>query len=105
MVTGAALIRSLLEDKWGRQHAFLPKAVPAANGVSYERQDITPKDAIKIDPAFIDQLVNIDQAASLVDYVNRFKTADTVIFADGDEIVAVIEYHKGQSAAPGLVEH
>lgn len=56
---------------------------------------------------FIDQLVNIDQSQSLIDYVNRFKTADTVIFADVDELEvhAVIDYHVAGSAKPGLVEH
>lgn len=57
--------------------------------------------------AFIDQLVTIDQSKSLIDYVNRFKTTDTVIFADTDEleIAAVIDYHKEASAEPGLAEH
>jgi uncharacterized protein YfdQ (DUF2303 family) len=102
MVTGAALVPSLLTDNWGRQHAL----VPVGNG-GFRREEITPKGAIKIDPAFIDQIVNIDQTQSLVDYVNRFKTADTVIFADLEElaIAAVIDYHKADSAGPGLGEH
>jgi Uncharacterized conserved protein (DUF2303) len=57
--------------------------------------------------AFIDQLVTIDQSKSLIDYVNRFKTADTVIFMDTDELEvhAVIDYHKQGSETPGLAEH
>lgn len=57
--------------------------------------------------AFIDQMVNIDQNKSLIDYVNRFKTDDTVIFADTDELEvhAVIDYHKAKSVRPGLAEH
>ncbi len=57
--------------------------------------------------AFIDQLVAIDQSKSLIDYVNLFKTADTVIFVDTDELEvhAVIDYHKKGSESPGLAEH
>lgn len=102
MVKGAALVPSILTDAWGHQHAFLPGAHGA-----FTRQDITPKGEILPKPAFIDQLVNIDQAASLIDYVNRFKTANTVIFADMDElqVAAIIDYHGEASALPGLVEH
>jgi hypothetical protein len=41
-----------------------------------------------------------------IDYVNRFKTTTTVIFADADEreVHAVIDYHAAGSAKPGLVE-
>lgn len=102
LVTGAALVPSILTDARGVQHAFLP----GPNG-SFIRQEITPAAEILKKPAFIDQLVNIDQGLSLIDYVNRFKTADTMIFADLDElqITAVIDYHKQQSEGPGLVEH
>lgn len=58
-------------------------------------------------PAFIDQIVNINESRSLIDYVDRFKTDDTAIFADADEleIHAVIDYHKAGSIGPGLAEH
>lgn len=103
MVTGAALVPHLITDAWGCQHILRPNG----NDGQFLRENITPRGAVKINPAFIDQMVNIDQAHSLVDYVNRFKTADTVIFADLDEleIAAVIDYHKADSAGPGLVEH
>jgi uncharacterized protein YfdQ (DUF2303 family) len=102
LVTGAALVPSILTDAWGRQHAFIPAGLQG-----FRREDITPKRSVKIDPAFIDQLVNIDQADSLVEYVNRFKTDDTVILADLDElqIWAIIDYHKAKSSGPGLNEH
>lgn len=102
IVTGAALVPSIISDKWGRSHAF----IPSGNG-QFRREDITPPGAVRIEPAFIDAGVGIDQAASLVDYVNRFKTDDTVIFAslDDREIAAVIDYHKAKSEKPGLVEH
>lgn len=99
IVTGAALVPSILTDSRGIEHSFLP------NG--FTRQQITPVNEVLPKPAFIDQAVNIDQAQSLIDYVNRFKTADTVVFADLEEmeIAAIIDYHKASSAAPGLVEH
>ncbi|WP_164938239.1 DUF2303 family protein [Bradyrhizobium guangzhouense] len=73
----------------------------------HKRFTVKPIREIAAKPAFIDQLVNIDQTASLVAYVNRFKTADTVIFADVDELEvhAVIDYHPAGSAKRGLAEH
>src|SRR5690348_2565467 len=62
---------------------------------------------ISVGPAFVDQLVNIDQTQSLIAYVNRFKTADTIVFASVDELEvhAVIDYHGAGSTYRGLVEH
>lgn len=102
LVKGAAMVPSILTDARGVQHAF----IPGQNG-AFSRQEITPKGEIAPKPAFIDQLVNLDQAQSLIDYVLRFKMDSTVIFADLDEmsIVAAIDYHKASSASPGLVEH
>jgi Uncharacterized conserved protein (DUF2303) len=66
-----------------------------------------PAAADTIGSTFIDQIVNINESRSLVDYVDRFKTDDTVIFADTDELEvhAVVDYHKAKSAGPGLAEH
>lgn len=102
LVKGAAMVPSIVKDGRGVEHAFLP----SING-AFTRQEITPKSEILPKPAFIDQIVNIDQSQSLIDYVNRFKTPETVIFADGDElqIAAVIDYHKVSSEGPGLAEH
>lgn len=102
LVKGAAMVPSIVKDSRGMEHAF----VPQPNG-AFVRQEITPKGEIAPKPAFIDQLINIDQAASLADYVNRFKTEETVIFANLDDlqIVAAIDYHAAASAKPGLVEH
>lgn len=46
-------------------------------------------------PKYVKQEVEVQTKDSLVEYVERFKTEDTVIFADIDEnrIVAVIDYH------------
>lgn len=66
-----------------------------------------PAPADAIGSTFIDQIVNINESRSLVDYVDRFKTDDTVIFADTDELEvhAVVDYHKAKSVRPGLAEH
>lgn len=48
-------------------------------------------------PQFVGQTVYVQTADSLIAYVNRFKTADTMLFAnleDDGSIVAVIDYHK-----------
>lgn len=102
LVKGAAMVPSIVKDGRGVEHAFLPDVQG-----KFTRHELTPKSEIKPKPAFIDQIVNIDQAASLVDYVNRFKTASTVLFADVEErsVRAVIDYHESGSANPGLVEH
>lgn len=105
LVTGAAMVPSIMTDAWGRQHAFRPTFLNG--GITFVREDITPKNEFLPKPAFIDQLVNVDQAQSLIDYVNRFKTDNTVIFADLEEmaVTAAIDYHQALSAGAGLVEH
>lgn len=52
-------------------------------------------------PRYIRQTVTIETADSLVDYVNRFKGADTVLFAEisSNRIVALVDYHAAGSAA------
>lgn len=52
-------------------------------------------------PRYIRQTVTIETADSLVDYVNRFKGADTMLFAEiaANRIVALVDYHASQSAA------
>lgn len=50
-------------------------------------------------PKYIKQTVTIETADSLVDYVNRFKVGDSMLFAEiaSNRIVALIDYH-GPSA-------
>jgi len=69
-------------------------------------KDVTePNALVTAKPKHIAQAVTLQTADSLVDYVNRFKTDDTVLFADIDRnsIHAAIDYH-GPSAA-ALVAH
>lgn len=80
---------------------------PAGPGLA-EFKDITldhNKEPPK--PKFISVCPEIQTVASLIDYVNRFKTADTMIFACSEEeiIKAVIDYHKEGSQEAGLVRH
>lgn len=51
-------------------------------------------------PKYIKQTVTIETADSLVDYVNRFKGPDTVLFAEisANRIVALIDYHAAAQA-------
>lgn len=61
-------------------------------------------------PTYIKEVVTVQTAASLVDYIERFKTDNTVVFADidSDMIEAVIDYHSdGSVKAPvaGITSH
>jgi uncharacterized protein YfdQ (DUF2303 family) len=59
-------------------------------------QDVTPANAVApILPDHIGQAVTLQATDSLVDYVNRYRTADTILLADIDAntIRAVIDYH------------
>lgn len=53
-------------------------------------------------PKYIKQTVTIETADSLVDYVNRFKGADTMLFAEisSNRIIALLDYH-GSSTIDG----
>lgn len=52
-------------------------------------------------PRYIKQAVTLQTQDSLVDYVNRYKGADTVLFADigSNTIVALVDYHAPEKAA------
>lgn len=57
-------------------------------------------------PRYIKQTVTIETADSLVDYVNRFKVEETMLFAEisSNRIVALIDYH-ASSSADVAIEH
>lgn len=52
-------------------------------------------------PKYIKQTVTIETADSLVDYVNRFKGSDSMLFAEisANRIVALLDYHATAQAA------
>lgn len=60
-------------------------------------QEVTlPNAADVLMPKVVEAAVAIDTAASLIDYVNRFKNPNTVLFASeqDNKVVAVIDYHE-----------
>lgn len=65
--------------------------------------DVTEPNAVpKVLPDHILQAVTVQTADSLADYVNRFATPETLLFADIDQdlIVAAVDYH-----GPGEAKH
>lgn len=82
----------------------LPLGMHEANGRLFivRRNDFTieektlPNAAEVLMPKVATASVAIDTAASLIDYVNRFKNPNTVLFASeqDNKIVAVIDYHE-----------
>lgn len=65
-------------------------------------QDVTEPNAVKTYlPDHIRQAVTLQTVDSLVDYLNRFKTDDTVLFADiaHNTIVGAVDYHAPEAAA------
>lgn len=70
-------------------------AVPQGNG-SYKLEQITsPNKAEVLMPKLVTQHVKLQTVQSLVDYVNRFRNDDTMLFADIDSnsILSIIDYH------------
>lgn len=75
---------------------------------------ITPQGELKslasvYPPRRIKQTVNLTDSGSFIDYVNRFKSGDTLIFAKVDEtsatLTAVMDYHKPTGANPDYCHH
>ncbi|MBN8955039.1 MAG: DUF2303 family protein [Rhizobiales bacterium] len=83
----------------GREFLVIPQ--------NYTSQEVTdPHGAPAKKPPFVKQSVTLQATDSLVEYVNRFKSADTVLFADisSNTINALIDYH-GAPATPAHVAH
>lgn len=74
-------------------------------------QEITRPNVLPVEmPKLVTAAVQIDTAASMIDYVNRFKNPDTMLFADEArrQITAVIDYHKesnGTDVSARLGQH
>lgn len=79
---------------------------PSGNG-AYAVKQLTPDAEIVSKPAFVSGGPQVATTTSLIDYVNRFKSDSTVIFADLDraKIVACIDYHAAGSLSAGLRKH
>lgn len=82
-----------VSGKNGREFLVLPS--------SMTHEDISDPNALALSkPQFVKQSVTLQATESLIEYVNRFKTDDTVLFADiyANSIAGLIDYH-GKEAA------
>lgn len=69
-------------------------------------QITSPNKAEVLMPKVVTQHVKMQTANSLVDYINRFKNNDTVLFADiaNDTIASIIDYHTESGALDDSVK-
>lgn len=78
------------------------------HSVNQRVMDITDPHGLTRRPSHILQAVTLETKDSLVDYVNRYKTAGTVLFANiaASTIVAALNYHDASNAGgEGLANH
>lgn len=78
----------VVTSKDGREYLIVP------DGMS--KHDIADEHGLaRTMPAYLKQGVTLQTVDSLVDYVNRFKGTETVLFADisGNVILAVVDFH------------
>jgi uncharacterized protein YfdQ (DUF2303 family) len=76
----------------------------------HHQVEVTLPDALPLyDPHFIKQAVTLQTTDSLSDYVNRYKSADTLLFADISQnlIRAQVDYHPAPTNDPpaGRIAH
>lgn len=90
-----------IKDARGVEWLLLP-----ANG-TWNAKQLTPDSEVKANPAHAEARAQVHTTTSLINYLNRFKTPDTMIFADLQQhkLVAVVDYHSEGSAKPGLRKH
>jgi uncharacterized protein YfdQ (DUF2303 family) len=82
----------------GREYLIVP--------VGHTANEVTPPHKTEsLKPKNIKQGVTLQNADAMVDYLNRFKGNDSLLFADvaASRILAAVDYHG--AAAPALVEH
>lgn len=74
----------------------------------FAQHEVTDAYGLKVaKPRYIKQAVTIETADSLVDYVNRFKGEETMLFADiaNHRIVALVDYHGASEPADPVAAH
>lgn len=79
-------------------------AIPKGPNQGYELRDVTADNAVAdVKPKRVCEHVSIQSTNSMVEYVNRFKNADSVLFANinNNSIDVVIDYHKAPEANAG----
>lgn len=81
-----------LED--GREFLIVPEGAKI--------QEVSDEHSLKVTgPRYISQAVTLQTQDSLVEYCNRYKSDDTVLFADisANSILATVDYHAKDKAA------
>ena len=89
---------TVIDTTDGREFLIVPEG--------FKHHDVTPPHALPVHlPKIISQQVTLQNADALVDYCNRFKGAESLLFADVTQssLVAAIDYHGPGAAA--LVAH
>lgn len=98
-LTRAAAIAHVVKSGDGREFLIVPEG--------YQKHDIPDEHGLKRTmPGYLSQQVTLQTVDSLVEYVERFKGVETILFADisTNAIVAVIDFHAaaGADQAPAV---
>lgn len=88
---------------------FIARPDDAGGWVTEEIQP-RPNELAPFLPKHVTQAVQLQNTASLVEYINRFKNSDSALFADiaANDILGIIDYHKapaGEGAEARLTKH
>lgn len=84
---------SVIKTDSGREFVIVPDG--------FRKDDVTDPHGLQPKkPIYIKQAVTVQTVDSLVEYVNKFKTSDTMLFADiaANRIIAHIDYHRADGA-------
>jgi len=85
--------------------------LPKGNGEWLMDEVTSPNKAEVLKPKVVAQIVQLQTVESMVEYLNRFKNFDSVVFADiaTDTILGIIDYHKMPEAnrpdGPSVSDH
>lgn len=92
---------TIIETRSGREYLILPSEGGGAREVDVSE----PGSITTPNPEWVKQAIIVQTTDSLVEYLNRFKTGTTSLFADiaANRIVGLIDYHDGDDA--GRVAH
>jgi len=94
----AAAAPHVISTPSGREYLIVPN--------DHGSIEVTPPHKTEVlKPKSIKQGVTLQNADAMADYLNRFKTAESLLLADvaASRILAAVDYHGAQS--PALVEH
>lgn len=94
-----ALEPRFMKNSDGREFLLIPPGNPGNQSCSdgeWQHIEVTQPNAIApIAPKIITQAVKVQDVASLMNYVNRFKNPDSALFADisTNTVLGIIDYH------------